>query len=835
MRYIPKFQTGTPKKDLFEGLNSLIGQKSYVVPDYIEDNHGNCIGSACMALQKIGVDIPIIPGNSNFWDMAQRGKIPIKVYATNLNEVKATLKNLQKGDVVGHDYLEWSSRNGYFPEHAQIVYNIIRDDNGYPITIQMLDGYGDSYDIKEYSYDSFLKGGPYGNMFIGRPIKVNGADNPVSFGGILTRNIPENIEETASNTWYEFDKSKLDGLTPFQIDVIKGITSVGSEVKKDFMSNTGISNDKYDKLVNLLVGIAGQESNYGVTTSEMGRDILTYGTKSKLRTDYEQLKDFAAKLLKKEGPSRGPLQIKDKNIFNYKPTRDLVSKFGISKENYDPNDLRQNTIVALALLDHIDLQQLPGFDKEKKYKTKEFIGKKDNAIARLARSNYRDKVEVTSNNPDMSYLEKMIYMYNRPSTVAKGKAEGKEKNKYVNSVIEKSKVVFPQTTTQLTLPTFAVNATPVENQTPSNEVAFNSEDFNVPNYIYKQGGTLKAQKGTIVTNNPNDPRIKAFKDSLNLHNLAHQNQLKTLDRDIDEPFKPNEYYKYTVENGWGKEEVRNELQYEASLVDGLTRQDFDNVYNSSQWDYFMRLKKIAALSRSTGINPDGYYPVEGYLPAFKKPIQPVVYEPFVNRITPKGLPTSTQPIPQMLNMPDRIEMDSRTGTEYKGINVSHYTDALGRYTAKLNKTTTPGVRGRISYKDGGIIYAQKGKKLPPLPLFETNKTAFVDSVLDANKNIEWVKRLYGPQKNNALYNIIPGQISTHLMGHNGKGLVFPHIVKDNGKLKYLETDDSAEEYAKQNNTGIQFKTPEQAAWFSADGYKMGTGVFGKNLKPNRLL
>ena len=139
------------------------------------------------------------------------------------------------------------------------------------------------------------------------------------------------------------------------------------------------------------------------------------------------------------------------------------------------------------------------------------------------------------------------------------------------------------------------------------------------------------------------------------------------------------------------------------------------------------------------------------------------------------------------------------------------------------------------YKQGGIIYAQKGKKLPPLPLFETNKIAFVDSVLDANKNIEWVKRLYGPQKNNALYNIIPGQISTHLMGHNGKGLVFPHIVKDNGKLKYLETDDSAEEYAKQNNTGIQFKTPEQAAWFSADGYKMGTGVFGKNLKPNRLL
>jgi hypothetical protein len=96
-------------------------------------------------------------------------------------------------------------------------------------------------------------------------------------------------------------------------------------------------------------------------------------------------------------------------------------------------------------------------------------------------------------------------------------------------------------------------------------------------------------------------------------------------------------------------------------------------------------------------------------PNYKKPIQPVVYQPSVNRITPKGLPTSTQPIPQMLTMPDRIEKDSRTGAEYKGINVSHYTDALGRYTAKLNKTTTPGVRGRISYKNGGNIpMAQNG-------------------------------------------------------------------------------------------------------------------------------
>jgi len=105
---------------------------------------------------------------------------------------------------------------------------------------------------------------------------------------------------------------------------------------------------------------------------------------------------------------------------------------------------------------------------------------------------------------------------------------------------------------------------------------------------------------------------------------------------------------------------------------------------------------------------------EGYygLPVYKKPAE-MVYEPFINKMQLKGLPVSELPVPQMKNMPDRIEMDSRKGAEYKGINVSHYTDGLGRYTAKLNLSTTPGIRGRISYKDGGILKFQKGTPYTP--------------------------------------------------------------------------------------------------------------------------
>jgi len=129
----------------------------------------------------------------------------------------------------------------------------------------------------------------------------------------------------------------------------------------------------------MLVGIAGQESNYGVTSNpDEGRNIMKYGLKSKLRTDYESIKDIAASLFKKEGASRGVLQVKDKNIFKNAQTRSVAESLGVTKENYNPDDIKQNTILALTLLDNIDLQQLPSFNNQKISKERKFIGTKDN-------------------------------------------------------------------------------------------------------------------------------------------------------------------------------------------------------------------------------------------------------------------------------------------------------------------------------------------------------------------------------------------------------------------------------------------------------------------------
>lgn len=108
-------------------------------------------------------------------------------------------------------------------------------------------------------------------------------------------------------------------------------------------------------------------------------------------------------------------------------------------------------------------------------------------------------------------------------------------------------------------------------------------------------------------------------------------------------------------------------------------------------------------------------------------------------------------------------------------------------------------------------------------LWNTNKAAFVDSTLGANKNLDFVKRLY---EKNTKSIMVPGQKhpSTHLM-NSSDNLVYPSIVNENGKLSYKNDDNNweAADYAVKNKEYIKFKTPEQANWF-ASNYKVGTNV-----------
>jgi hypothetical protein len=105
-------------------------------------------------------------------------------------------------------------------------------------------------------------------------------------------------------------------------------------------------------------------------------------------------------------------------------------------------------------------------------------------------------------------------------------------------------------------------------------------------------------------------------------------------------------------------------------------------------------------------------------------------------------------------------------------------------------------------------------------IYEYKNGGYVDSVLNANKNLEWVKRLYDKNPQSIM---LPGQSnpSTHFM-ESSDNLVYPTIIQNgDGKLEYLGK--GARDYAIKNKTFIEFPTENDAIQFGKN-YKSGTGV-----------
>lgn len=131
-------------------------------------------------------------------------------------------------------------------------------------------------------------------------------------------------------------------------------------------------------------------------------------------------------------------------------------------------------------------------------------------------------------------------------------------------------------------------------------------------------------------------------------------------------------------------------------------------------------------------------------------------------------------------------------------------------------------------------YLNVPKKANGGSLWETNKPAYVDSTLAANKKLDFVKRMY--DKNPKTIQV-PGQPnkSTHLMAYDpGTKRAYPEVVNQGGNLKHLQGD-AAWDYADSTGEFIEFPRAEQAKWFATNGYKQGTGVLkratGGSLKP----
>lgn len=123
----------------------------------------------------------------------------------------------------------------------------------------------------------------------------------------------------------------------------------------------------------------------------------------------------------------------------------------------------------------------------------------------------------------------------------------------------------------------------------------------------------------------------------------------------------------------------------------------------------------------------------------------------------------------------------------------------------------------------------------PSDLFNTNKVQYVDSVLNANKDKEWVQRLVQPQKTaTSIQDPYESEYrSTHLMADDGNGYIYPEIImNEKNTLEHWpttqnllgnENESKRIEYAQKNKIGIQLPK-KQGTWFANNGYKIGSGV-----------
>jgi hypothetical protein len=412
----------------------------------------NCIGGACNASIKSGVNIPLITGN-DFWDQAERKKIPFMVYANpkNKGDYAEALSYAKPGDFIG--YSIYDGKTDYLPTHTNIFVNRFEKDG--EEYIRTLDAYGEEgYHYKDYKVSELIEGGPYGKLFLGRPTRINGKNLNVNDLGLTkyfndfsyAKEVPENVLNNLKPLSFTLNKDfvKKNNLTPEQVQQAATIINIASNKKRDIIKNTGMSEKTYDILARGLPGIVYNETRLGDTG--IGRNI------------YEFAKTAATKL-SKEGASEGPFQIRHKMMFKNPQTRKVLETLGITSDNYDSSNLGQQTVMAMVLFDNIEKTSLKDFDKplkEKYYTISPEDAKKHGYDFKNMTDEQKEKirqehVKTKKNKESLSLFEKLIYLYNAPSIVKKREAQGdlqyaKVANNFLNMYLPKKQVGGPSYT-----------------------------------------------------------------------------------------------------------------------------------------------------------------------------------------------------------------------------------------------------------------------------------------------------------------------------------------------------------------------------------------------------
>ncbi len=99
--------------------------------------------------------------------------------------------------------------------------------------------------------------------------------------------------------------------------------------------------------------------------------------------------------------------------------------------------------------------------------------------------------------------------------------------------------------------------------------------------------------------------------------------------------------------------------------------------------------------------------------------------------------------------------------------------------------------------------------------------SWVDSVLSANMNKDFVKRMFEKNPRSIPDPEDPSRSMTHFM-EVSDGIANPRVVNLNGKMTFLSSDD-AYDYARKSGEFIKFKNDRDAVKFT-ERYKKGKGV-----------
>lgn len=123
-----------------------------------------------------------------------------------------------------------------------------------------------------------------------------------------------------------------------------------------------------------------------------------------------------------------------------------------------------------------------------------------------------------------------------------------------------------------------------------------------------------------------------------------------------------------------------------------------------------------------------------------------------------------------------------------------------------------------------VVTRNKPKTAPDTRTPEVRK---IDSILNANKDKEWVRRLYDKNPESIQVKGETGR-STHLMA-SGDGKVFPMVDRDPKTKKLVYMGDTSARHHFKNRSVISLKDDKEAQWFG-ENYKKGTGVLKGKLK-----